>query len=218
MIIAFIGIGLMTGFLLSNNYIGRASADSSTSTNSGDDTVDRATLEQLYLGFFGRTPDQTGLTFHVGRKLKDVLRDFNNSEEHRYYAALFKSVKAYEEAVRAPGDLSADDQHKYLDAIDSYLATLLASVATLPEQPICHGTTGIIEARQAIQDAYDNMSPTAKVAARKGMFKALNKLPKDLSLPIKRCFPTVTPNHVLSITPSSTPASTEVPDSGSTSY
>jgi len=139
----------------------------------------------------------------LGKDIKQVLRDINRSDEHRYYSALFKSVKAYEEAVRAPGDMSAEDKQRYLNHIDSALSTLLAWVATLPSQDICKGVVGAEEARQAIQDAYNRMSPEAKAVAEKGLFKALDKLgrPGDLPFPSHRCLVRSTPTPTPTPTP-----------------
>lgn len=211
--IAVLTIGMVAGFFITNTQIGTAFARDDDDRNSSK--VDEETLNSLYQAAFGRPIDESGRKFHLGKDLKQVLRDINNSDERRYYSALFKSVKAYEEAVRAPGDLSSADKQKYLDSIDSALSTLLAWVETLPEQDICKGVVGIIEARQAIQSAYDNMSPEAKAVAQKGIFKALSKIPKDLPLPLRRCVaspsPTPTPTASPSPTPTLTPTPTPTP-------
>jgi hypothetical protein len=196
-------VGVAVGSYISSGSIPFAFADDD------NDGVDEETLEQLYFAAFGRPIDNEGKKFHLGKNLKQVLRDINSSQERRYYSALFKAVKAYEEAVRAPGDLSSADKQKYLDAIDLSLSTLLAWVETLPEQSICNGVIGIVEARQAIQSAYDGMSPTAKAVAQKGIFKALSKLPKDLPLPLQRCLNTRTPTPSIIPTPTPTPTPTQ---------
>lgn len=204
-------IGVMVGSYLSSGNIPIAFADN----NDDEVRVDKDLLEQLYLAAFGRPLDEEGKKFHMNKKLKHVLKDINESQERRYYNALFKAVKAYEEAVRAPGDLSSADKQRYTDAINSALSTLLAWVETLPEKNICNSVVGILEARQAIQAAYDNMSPAAKAAAQKGIFKALSKLPKDLPLPAQRCLTTPTPTVIVSPTvtptPSATPTATPSP-------
>lgn len=206
-------VGIAVGSYMSSGSIPFVMANEDSDDNDDHDgaKVDKEVLEQLYLAAFGRPVDEDGKKFHLNKNLKQVLRDINNSEERRYYSALFKAVKAYEEAVRAPGDLSAGDKQKYLDAIDSSLSTLLAWVETLPEQHICKGVIGIIEAREAIQRAYDNMSPAAKLAAQKGIFKALEKLPKDLPLPLHRCLVTPTPTPSVSASPLPTPTQTPIP-------
>ncbi|MDO8495299.1 MAG: hypothetical protein Q7S32_02095 [bacterium] len=207
----FLSFGLVAGFITANNL-------SSVSAQEDAAKVNDSTLEQLYMAAFGRPVDEGGRKFHVGRDLKDVLRDINNSAERRYYSALFKAVKAYEEALRAPGNMNSDDKQKYLDNIDSALATLLAWVETLPEQNICDAVVGIVQARQAIQDAYDSMNPVAKAAAEKGIFKALSNLgrPKDLPLPARRCLTTPSPSVTSAPTPSLTPTSSPTESSTST--
>src|SRR3989344_9550803 len=68
-------------------------------------TVDRALLHRIYSAIFHR-PLDTGADFHLGRSLDVVLSDIENSGEHVNYSAVFKSMKALEEAKRAPGQLS----------------------------------------------------------------------------------------------------------------
>jgi len=210
LISAVLLVGAAVGFLMARSYAPAAKANDEQ--NSSSSKVDKNTLEELYQAAFGRPVDEEGIKFHLGKDLKQVLNDINNSNERRYYSALFKSVKAYEEAVRAPGDLSDADKKTYLDNIDSALSTLIAWVETLPEQSICKAVVGIEEARQAIQNTYDNMSPAAKLAAQKGIFNALSKLGsgklKDLPLPAKRCLVTPSPLISPALTPSETPTPT----------
>lgn len=213
-LVAVLFVGIVTGFFVARNHGSAALArgDNSREDNNNDNdgnnnNIDRQTLNRLYEAAFGRPVDEEGLKFHSDENEDQVLDDINRSDEHRYYGALFKAVKAYEEAVRAPGNLSAADKQKYLDNINSALSTLLAWVETLPKQDICDGVVGIVEARQAIQDAYDHMSPAAKAAAEEGVFNALEHLgrPEDLPLPDLRCFTTPTP------TPSTTPTASPIP-------
>jgi hypothetical protein len=175
--------------------------------------VDEETLRMLYETVFHRPVDVGGRGFHLGRDLKDVLRDFMNSDEMRYYGALFKAVKAYEEAQRAPGTLTEAEKQSYLNLIDSALSNLLAWVSTLPDQEPCAAVIGVIEAREAIQAAYDNMSPAAKAAAEKGIFNALKQLgkpklitvyPKCLRTPTPSVSPTASPTASPTLTPSPT--------------
>src|SRR3989344_4071308 len=74
--------------------------DSGVSAQNNNQAVDGETLDALYDAVFHRPADAGGRGFHLGRDLKDVLRDFRNSQEMRYYGALFKAVKSYEEAQR----------------------------------------------------------------------------------------------------------------------
>src|SRR3989338_7097151 len=101
---AVLFVGVAVGFFMARNSSLAAKADDEKSTK-----VDKDTLDQLYQAAFGRSVDEDGKKFHLGRDLKQVLHDINSSEDRRYYAPLFKSVKAYEGPVRAPGDLSAAD-------------------------------------------------------------------------------------------------------------
>ena len=202
MMSAVLFIGVVAGFAIARNSSSVAQAEEEKSSGKAD----HDTLEQIFQSAFGRPVDADGEKFHLGKDVKQVLRDINNSDEHRYYSALFKAVKSYEEAVRAPGDLSAEDKQRYLNHIDSALSTLLAWVATLPSQDICKGVVGAEEARQAINDAFNRMSPEAKLVAQKGLFKALENLgrPNDLQLPSHRCLVRPTPKVTTSPTP--TPA------------
>ncbi len=181
---AVLVVGVIAGFAIARDYSSVAQAEESTAGKADHDT-----LEQIYQAAFGRPVDEDGENFHRGKDIKQVLRDINNSDERRYYSALFKAVKAYENAVRAPGEMSADDKQRYLNHIDKALSTLLAWVETLPSQPICKGVVGAEEARQAIHDAYNKMSVEAKAVAEKGLFKSLENLgrPENLPLPSHRC-------------------------------
>lgn len=189
-----LAVGVVFGFMLA--HVGyRAFAET---TN----IVDQTTLEGLYKAAFGRSLDSEA-SFHIGRDLNTVLNDINKSPEKRYYSALFKSVKSYEEAVRAPGQLSAEDKAKYLETIDSALATLIAWVETLPERPICNGVVRPEEAKEAIIEAYEGMGVTAKVAAGKSVFGSVVSVgaPNGLRLPNFRCLTTPTPKPTCLIRP-----------------
>lgn len=190
--------GLM-GWSLALNRGGEVKAESNTA-------VDGNTLDTLYDAVFHRPADEEGRKFHLGRELKDVLKDFKNSQEQRYYGALFKAVKAYEEAQRAPGTLTDAEKQSYLDLIDSALSNLLAWVSTLPDRDACKATVGAIEARDAIQAAYDGMSPAAKAAAEKGIFNALKQLGKPRLLAVHpKCLRTTTPSASPTASPTATP-------------
>lgn len=202
--IALVAFGLL-GWSFALNKGGEAKAESET-------TVDNDTLDALYDAVFHRPADAGGRGFHLGRNLKDVLKDFRNSTEMRYYGALFKAVKSYEEAQRAPGALTAEEKQSYLDLIDSALSNLLSWVATLPDQDACRATVGVVEAREAIQAAYDNMSPAAKAAAEKGVFNALKQLGKPRLLKVHpKCLRTVTPSASPTASPTATPTPTASP-------
>ena len=211
-IVGVLMVGVAIGSYISSGTTPFAMADE----NDDGQSVDRETLEDLYFAIFGRPLDE-GANFHIGKKLRQVLRDINKSDERSYYSALFQAVKAYEDAVRAPGDLSTEDKQTYLDAIDSALATLIAWVETLPEQDICDGTVGPEHAREVIQRNYDRLSDKAKEKAEYGLFNALSRVgnPNKLRLPKHRCLnpstPTPTPTPTPETTPTPTPETTPTP-------
>ena len=191
-------IGLVGGFVIAHNTNNNALAETAN-------TVDQSTLEGLYKAAFGRPLDDEA-NFHIGRDLNTVLHDINNSPEKRYYSALFKAVKSYEEATRAPGQISAEDKARYLETIDLALATLIAWVETLPERPICDGSVRPQEAKEAILEAYQSMnSNTARGAADKGIFSSGGGGhiggPSGLQLPDSRCFATPKPKPTCLIRP-----------------
>ena len=197
-IVAVLFLGMGMGLIMA-----RSTAPTALAEDDGNSSkVDEEDVEEIFQAAFGRPADDEGKSFHVGKDLKQVLRDVNNSDEHRYYSALFKSVKAYEHAIRAPGTVSDADKELFLNNINSALATLIAWVETLPEQNICRGVVGAEEARQAIQAAYDKMSPTAQAAARQGIFKALDSIggPREQHLPSLRCLTSPTPTSSVSPT------------------
>src|SRR3989344_4538505 len=98
-------------------------------------TVDRALLHRIYSAIFHR-PLDSGADFHVGRPLDVVLSDIENSDETVQYSAIFKAMKALEEAKRAPGQLSNTDTETYKKMVDSALSHVNAWADTLPEQAI----------------------------------------------------------------------------------
>ncbi len=191
-IVAVLLFGMGMGLIMARSNAMTASAED----NGGSSKVDEEDVEEIFQAAFGRPADDEGKRFHVGKDLKQVLRDVNNSDEHRYYSALFKSVKAYEHAIRAPGTLSAADKEASLNNINTALATLIAWVETLPEQDICRGVVGSAEARTAIQAAFDRMSPAAQAVAKRGIFKALDSIgePKDQRLSSLRCLRSPSPS------------------------
>ncbi len=150
-------------------------------------TVDRALLHRIYSAIFHR-PLDSGADFHVGRPLDTVLSDIENSTESIEYSAVFKSIKALEEAKRAPGQLSNTDTESYKKIVDSALSHVSAWADTLPEQALDKSVVGPEQARAAIKRAYDNMNPTAKAAAEYGLFNAQTKIghPDVLPLPVER--------------------------------
>lgn len=195
------------GWSLALKNADRANANEGNSSN--DATADDETLDALYNAVFHRPADVSGKAFYHGRKIKDILRDFMNSDEQRYYGALFKAVKAYEEAQRAPGTLTAEEQRSYLSLIDSALANLNAWIATLPDQEACKAITGPEDARVAIQAVYDRLNAAGKSNAEHGLLNALQKIGRPLGITIHpKCIrASVTPTR----TPTPTPTATTTP-------
>ena len=202
-IVAVLFVGIGVGLMMARSSTPVANADN---TQTGTH-VDAATLDQIYQAAFGRPVDAEGKSFHLGQDINQLLRDINNSGERKYYSALNKSVKAYEQALRAPGTLSDADKQAYLNNINAALATLIAWVETLPKQDICQGVVGADDARQAIQDAYNGMTAAAQAIARQGLFKALDQLgsPGEQHLPMFRCMTSPTPTPTASPSPTPTP-------------
>lgn len=145
-------------------------------------TVDQALLEKMYKSIFHR-PLDAGATFHLGKDVNTVLNDFANSAEHVQYTGMFESMKAYEEARRAPGDLSQADKDKYLDLMDSAMSTVASWADTLPQQDLNQATIGPDHARLAIQKAYEMMNATAQQAAQYGLFQALERIGVPENIP-----------------------------------
>lgn len=199
-VLALVG-ALGWSFALTNSQIASAQ-------NSSDDSVDGEELEDLYESVFHRPADKEGKEFHMGRNLKDVLRDFKNSDEQRYYGALFKAVKAYEEAQRAPGTLTTEEKQSYLDLIDSSLSNLMAWVATLPDRDPCKAVIGPEQAREAIKKAWERLSEAGKDQAEHGLLNALKQLGDPSTLIIRpKCLrsPTPTPTPTPTATPTVSP-------------
>lgn len=186
---------------------------SSTANAENSIPADDETIEALYEGVFGRPADAGGKQFYRGKTVNQILKDFANSDERRYYSALFKAVKSYEEAQRAPGTLTAEEKQSHLDLIDSAISNLLAWVGTLPDQDACRATVDSAKAREAIQTAYAKMNPQAREKAEHGIFNALKRIgrPETIVIHNKCVKPTATPRPSVSPTPTPTPSPTASP-------
>ncbi len=174
---AFAGIGLLAGMILGGSFGKTARADEAC-------IVDEPTLTEIYESVFHR-PLDAGAQNHVGKDLNTVLNTIQASEEHAQYAGLFKAMKAYEEAKRTPGEISETEREEYKDIINSALSTISEWADTLPEQAEEDAVIGPEQARNAIQNAYQNMNTTAQENAQFGLFNALERIgsPSELSLP-----------------------------------
>ncbi len=178
-----LALGALSGFLLTN--VSRNVANAQVQC-----VVDESLLTRIYGGIFHR-PLDAGAGFHLGKNLDTVLNDIANSAEHTQYSGMFKAMKAFEEAKRAPGELSQADKDKYLNLLDSALTTVSAWSDTLPEQALDNAVIGPDQARLAIQNAYEMMNAIAQQNAQFGLFQALENLgpPQDIA------GPDVAPSH-----------------------
>lgn len=174
---AFIGMGILTGIILSGSLGKTASAENSC-------LVDEDTLTELYEAIFHR-PLDAGAYSHMNRELNMVLNTIQASEEHLQYTAMFKAMKAYEEGKRAPGEISEQEKAQYKNIIDLSLSTINAWAGTLPEQAEADAVVGPVQARNAIQNAYQNMDSGAQQNAQFGFFNDSEQIgpASNLSLP-----------------------------------
>ncbi len=173
----FAGIGLLAGLTISGSFGESAKAENSC-------TVDEEILTELYESIFHRSLDANALG-HVGQDVNTLLESIQASEEHMQYTGLFKAMKALEEAKRLPGDLAEEEEEQYKDIIDSALSTVGSWADTLTEQAEEDAVIGPEQARNAIQNAYNNMNATAQQHAKFGLFNALEQIgpPSDLPIP-----------------------------------
>jgi len=174
-----LGIGLLLGgFLLGvaltyKNQV--ASAQNSC-------TITEAQLTKIYNAVFHR-PLDAGAFFWVDHDLDFVLNGLSGSQEHTMYSGLFAATKALENARREPGNVTANDEDDYIDIVDSALSHIDEWAKTLPEQAREDAVVGPEQARNAIQEAYNNMNATAQQAAEYGLFQALERIGKPSDLP-----------------------------------
>ena len=121
---------------------------------------------------------------------------------------MFKAVKSYEEAQRAPGTLTEEEKQSYLDLIDSALSNLLAWVATLPDQDPCDATIGAEKARESISEAYERLNAAGKTSAERGLLNAFRKIgaPDKIKIHLKclRASVSPSPSPSRSVSPSPT--------------
>ncbi len=173
----FAGIGLLAGLIISGSFGESARAENSC-------TVDEEILTELYESIFHR-PIDANAQAHIGQDINTLLDSIQASEEHTQYTGLFKAMKALEEAKRLPGELAEEEEEQYKDIINSALSTVDSWADTLPEQAEEDAVIGPEQARNAIQNAYQNMNATAQQNAKFGLFNALEQIgsPSELSLP-----------------------------------
>ena len=98
---------------------------------------------------------------------------------------MFKAMKAYEERKRAPGEISEQEKTQYKNIIDLSLSTINAWAGTLPEQAEADAVIGPVQARNAIQAAYQNMNSGAQQNAQFGFFNSSQQIgpSSNLSMP-----------------------------------
>ena len=174
---ALIGMGMLTGMILNGSLGKTANAENSC-------LVDEDTLTELYESIFHR-PLDAGAYSHMNRELNMVLNTIQASEEHVQYTAMFKAMKAYEEGKRAPGEISEQEKNQYKNIIDLSLSTINVWAGTLPEQAEADAVVGPVQARNAIQNAYQNMNQIAQQNAQFGLFNSSQRIgpASNLSMP-----------------------------------
>lgn len=199
-VITALAVVAIIGWSIAFHRGDQASAENKTS---GDSNVNREQLDALYEDVFHRPADVEGVKFHLGKDLGQVLRDFKNSKEQRYYGALFKAVKAYEEARRAPGTLTVDEVKSYKALIDSALSNLLAWADTLPDQNPCKASVDPEEARSAIEEAHNLLDSNGRNKSEHG-FNDENEVigsPMEIEIHSKCVTPSLSPLATVSPTP-----------------
>lgn len=159
-------------------------------------TVDNNLLTKLYDTVFHR-PLDAGAIGYEGRDVNFVLDQLKGAQEHKMYTAIFKSVKALEEAQRETGELSTGNSNLYLDIVDSAISQVNQWAKTLPEHATAADkVVGPEHARTAIQDAYDSLNATAQQAAHFGIFQAQKNLGVPSSLPLPGTADTTAPTGI----------------------
>lgn len=184
----FIIVVASAGFVIGNFSRNDAYADIAC-------TIDQDLLAKIYERMFHR-PLDSGALGYVGHDVDFVLNELGKAEEQKMYKGMFRAMKAFEEAQRAPGELSEVDKAKYMDLIDSSMSTISAWSTTLPAQSLDSAVIGPDQARQSIQEAYERMNATAQTKAEFGLFQALEKIGTPENIPS----PDAAPAHTASLT------------------
>lgn len=174
-----LGVGLLlSGFLLGVALTYKNQVASAQDTC----TITQERLTEIYNAVFHR-PLDTGAFGYINRDLDFVLDELSGSQEHTMYSGLFAATKALENARREPGNITTNDEDDYIDIVDSALSHIDEWAKTLPEQAKADAVVGPVQARNAIQAAYNNMEPIAQQAAQYGLFQALKAIGKPSDLP-----------------------------------
>lgn len=176
-----VGIGLVLGgFLLGVGLTYKNPTASAQDTC----TITETQLTEIYDAIFHRPLDASARGY-INRDLEFVLGELSGSQEHTMYSGLFTATKALENARRESGDITANDEDDYIDIVDSALSHIDEWAKTLPEQARADAVVGPVQARNAIQAAYNNMNAIARQAAEYGLFQAQERIgqPSDLPTP-----------------------------------
>jgi len=173
------GIGfLVSGFLLGTALMYKNQIAFAQDTCQ----VSQEQLTKIYDSIFHRPLDAGALSY-VNHSLDFVLDQLSGSQEHIIYSGAFNAVKALENARREPGNVTTNDEDDYIDIIDSALSHVDEWAKTLPEQAKADAVIGPVQARNAIQEAYNNMNATAQAAAEYGLFQAQERIGQPSNLP-----------------------------------
>jgi hypothetical protein len=180
-LVIVVGIGLVLGgFLLG------AGLTYKNPTASAQDscTITETQLTEIYNAIFHR-PLDAGARGYINHGLEFVLGELSRSQEHIMYSGMFTATKALENARRESGDITASDEDDYIDIVDSALSHINEWAKTLSVQARTDAAIGPVQARNAIQAAYNNMNTVARQAAERGLFQAQKVIgqPSDLPTP-----------------------------------
>ncbi len=153
-----------------------------TTAQQSDCQMTQENVENLYQAIFHRDMD-TDAEDYIGHQFSFVVQQMQQSQEQTKYNALYKSMKSLEEAQREPGEISEENQQIYKDYIDQSAAIINEWAKTLPEQASEDKVIGPEQAREAIQNAYQNMNQIAQQACEQGLLQAQRQIGKPSDLP-----------------------------------
>jgi len=116
-------------------------------------TVDESLVTKIYDAVFKRPVDAAGRGY-IGQDVGFMIDEMAKSQEHKMYSAMFKSMKALEEAERQPGGISVADRAIFKNMLDSSLSNISSWSHTLPEQAAADAVIGPEHAREALNFAH----------------------------------------------------------------
>ena len=183
-VVLIFAAGFIAASLLAFLMISRGENASAQVATGLECTVDEGLVKKLYDAVFKRPLDEGGRGY-IGQKIGFMIDEMAKSQEHKMYTAMFKSMKALEEAERQPGDMTEADKSKFRNMMDSAMSNITSWSKTLPEQAAAKAVIGPEHAKEALNFAHSIIPEKFREEAKKSFFDPTKLIgaPTDFVIP-----------------------------------